>query len=458
MRTATGLLAGVVLTATLAACGGGDPDADGSPTPSPTPSSPTATEPVTLTFGVYGSDGVVKAYSAVAQEYHAVEPNVTVQVKSWPTEEAMIDALSHGEQAPDVFLTPRPDIPALTDLDVIQPVDTFLEARNVDLGDGYSRTAIADFSQDHHLTCMPYAVSPDVLYVNTDLIDFDAMKRQGLPAPQDPTQGKWNVEQFEAALKFATRRQGVAGTYLSPTLRGLAPWLAGAGGHLVDDVTTPTTTTLGDSVDPLKALQPILSDPQLRLSPQQLKQATPVQWFNRDRLAVLPGQRALVPQLRAKAGLHWDVMAMPTNGGSAATTGDYSGMCLSKKAADADAAADFLAYMNSTEAVTDVAQSGYVVPVNQQVALADGFKQPGRAPANAGVFTDAVKGMVTLPQRATLDSIQAATAAPVRRLFAPGAEVDTLAARIDQLSAALLAPATSGSPTSASSPSGSPTP
>jgi len=467
VRAATGVLACVALASTLAACGGSGPDAKASRSPSPSPSSasssPSAGEPVTLTFGVYGGSRVVGAYSAVAKEYRTIDPSVTVKVESWPSESAMVDSLAHGAKAPDVFLTPRADVAALTDVDVIRPVDTFLEARNVDLGDGYSRVAISDFSEDHHLTCMPYSVSPEVLYVNTDLVDFAAMKARGLPVPGNPANGKWSLEQFTAALQFASKpRRGIAGAYVAPTLRGLSPWLAAAGGQLVDDVRTPTTTTFSDSLDALKALQPVLANPRFRLTSKQLRKATPLQWFERGRLAVLPGDRSLVPQLREHAGLHWDVMAMPTNGGGAATTGDYSGLCLSKVTEDADAAADFLTYLISTDAVTDVAQSGYVVPVNQQVALADGFKQPGRAPANAAVFTDAVKGMAILPAARTLAELQDATATPVRRLFVRGTDAEVLANRIDELSSALLGPAPSTSPSDGASggaaASGSPTP
>lgn len=458
VRTAAGLLATVALTSTLAACGGSQPAGHSSKSslPSPSPSSSTASRKVTLTFGVYGAPRVVKAYSAVAKAYRRIDPTVTVKIRSWPNQSAMTDSLAHGKAAPDVFLTPRPDVTALTDLDVIQPVDTFLEARNIDLGDGYSRTAIADFSQDHHLTCMPYAVSPEVLYVNTDLIDFAAMAKAGLDVPAHPENGRWDLDQFQAALTYASKpRRGIAGVYVQPTLRGLAPWITAAGGHVVDDATTPTTTTFGDSLDALKSLQPVLATPSERLSASQLAKATPLQWFERGKLAVLPGERSLVPQLRERAGLHWNVMAMPTNGG-AATTGDYSGLCLSKHAKDADAAADFLAYLISSNAVTDVAKTGYVVPVNQQVAFADGFRQPGRAPANASVFTDAVRGMETLPPARLLGEIQSAVAAPLRRLVAPGVDLQTVAQRIDEVSNRLLSPSTAPSPSESAS--GSPTP
>lgn len=453
---ATGVLAAMGLTATLAACGGGadHPGAGASHPPSASPSTPAPTKHVSLTLGVYGSPGEVKAFSRVAAEYRAVDADVSVTVKSWPNETAMATALAHGAPAPDVFLTPRSQVRELTDLDVIQPVDTFLEARNVDLGDSYSRAAILGFSQDNHLTCMPYAISPEVLYVNTDLVNFKAMARRGLPVPSNPQNGTWNLQQFVAAMRYAASRPGVAGTYLTPTLRGLAPWLTAAGGHLVDDVNNPTTTSFSDSEDALKALQPLLSDPQLRLSPKQLKSRSPLTWFLRGKLAALPGQRSLVPVLRGRPGLHWNVMAMPANGG-AATTGDYSGLCLSKTTDDADAAADFLVYLNSTEAVTDVAQSGYIVPVNQQVAYGSGFVQPGRAPADAAVFTNAIKGMTTLPPASTLSELQRVTAAPLRRLFQPGADLDAVAQRIDTLSSERLRPP---APSGASSPSGGPTP
>ena len=76
MRTAlTRALGGLVVVATLvsglSACTGGD----GSSTPTPEPTSePTTspTEPVDLTFGVFGSNEEIQAYTTMAKHFDTV--------------------------------------------------------------------------------------------------------------------------------------------------------------------------------------------------------------------------------------------------------------------------------------------------------------------------------------------------------------------------------------------------
>lgn len=456
VRSVAGLVAAaVVLTGTLAGCGDDEPGASGTPSATPnsassgsSASSASSAEPVTLTFGVYGKSPVVRAYSAAAKAYHQVDPSVTIKIKSWPDEYSMTSSLTGSGEAPDVFLTPRADVSRLSAAGVVQPVDTYLEARNIDLGDSYSRAAVNDFSLDKHLVCMPYAVSPDVLYVNTDLVDFDAMRKRGLDVPDAPETGTWDLDDFAAAMKFATRpRKHIAGMYAAPNLRGLAPWLTAAGGSLVDDPKNPTRLALEDSTDAIKALWPTVLNQRFRLSATQLKQATPLRWFERGQLAVLPGDRSLVPHLRGVPGLHWNVMAIPSTG-DPATVGDYSGLCLSEQTEDPDVAADFLAYLVSAKAVAEVARTGYVVPVNQQVAYADAFVQPNRAPANAAVFTSAIKGMTAIPAPHTFDQLQIVAGPQISKLLHPGIDVESVTQTIDDLSTNVLRPVTpSASPT-----------
>jgi len=428
----------MALTLTVAACGG-EPDAGPSsrstPSPSTSPSisgSPSASgEPVTLTFGVYGDKSLVKAYRRIAEAYTDTDPDLTLKIRSWPDEESMVTDLASGGKAPDVFLAPGASLSDLIDAGINQPVDSYLDARSVDLGDGYSRTAIEDFSRDKHLQCMPYLVSPLVVYVNTDLVDFAAMRQQGLPAPdpENPKADSWSIEQFAAALQYASRpKQGIRGVYVEPTVGGIAPWLIGAGGSLLDDAAAPTRTAFGDSKDALSQILDVLDTGRYRLRASGPSQALAA--FERGELATIVGDRSLVPALRKAKGLNWDVMALPGGGG---TTGDYTGLCLGAHPSDADAAADFLTYLISDDAVGRLSQSGSVVPVNQKVAYDDAFLQPGRAPSHAQLFTDALKGMRPLPSVRILDQLERAVGPEVRKLLTASGrnQLDELSATID---------------------------
>ena len=63
-------------------------------------------------------------------------------MKTWPTEDDLVDALKAGEEVPDVFMVSRDDLAWLLEEGLTQPVDPLLDERGVDFGDDYSRDAV----------------------------------------------------------------------------------------------------------------------------------------------------------------------------------------------------------------------------------------------------------------------------------------------------------------------------
>ncbi len=110
---------------------------------------------------------------------------------------------------PDLFLASRRDLDWLREGDLTAPSLELLDERGVAFGDGYSRDALLAFSADNSLQCLPYGVSPMVLYYNTELVDFERMARRGLPAPiiEPGRDVSWCFEAFVAAAEFATRQR-----------------------------------------------------------------------------------------------------------------------------------------------------------------------------------------------------------------------------------------------------------
>ena len=107
-------------------------------------------------------------------------------------------------------------------------MDELLDERGVDFGDDYSRDALEAFSADDRLQCMPYGISPMVIYYNTRLVDFDRMRARGCPRPD----GAGGADRLD--LRAVRRRRRVrdpaapgapAGCTIAPTLGGLAPFI-----------------------------------------------------------------------------------------------------------------------------------------------------------------------------------------------------------------------------------------
>jgi multiple sugar transport system substrate-binding protein len=444
-RTLGWALAAVAFTGFLAACTG---DSSSSPSPPPETSSEPATTPaapVDLSFGVYGSPNEVAAYATMAKHFDSVDDRAEVTVEHWPGHTGLRHALEKGEPLPDVFLVSRRDLRWYLDNQLTRPVDTLLDERGVDFGDVYSRDAVTAFSVDNRLQCMPYGVAPQVVYYNTDLVDFDRMEVRGLDVPGDTR--RWNWEQFVTAAKFASRPdKGTKGVSVEPTLSGIAPFVYSGGGDLFDDDIDPTSLAFNGegTQSALQTALELFRDPKQTLTEAELAERSPLKWFEQGKLGMIIGSRALVPQLRKVPALHWDVIAIPSIE-SGATTGEITGLCISQDAESPATAADFMVYATSTDAVTEVARRGYLQPANQEVAFSDDFLQPDEDPSSATVFNESLGRMEIPPLLDTWDQLDEVVAPFLDQLFygAPILDLAAVTAEIDAASQPILSPETS---------------
>lgn len=364
----------------------------------PAPPDPTRPSMAELDFAVWGSKEEIAAYKSVVDAYNVSSEDTTVTMSAWPTAAAMLADVRAGEVTPDLYLLPRSELAATIAEKANLPLLDLVNEREIPIGDDFAREAVQAFSVDGDLQCMPYTVSPMVIYYNTDLVDFEAMEAADLPVPK-PDHSGWNFAEFRAAAEFASRpRQNTRGVSIEPTLRGLAPFIYSGGGQVFNEDSEPTSLTLGEdsSTDALRQTLELLRDPRLTLSAKQLAQRTPLQWFKRGKLAMIAGFRSLTPELR-RTGLKFDVMPMPSLG-SNQTVGDLNGICLSRgRPSSTGAAANFLSYLVADEPIATVAETGYLQPAKLTVALSEAFQQPDLQPAHAGVFTQSVRNMIMPP-------------------------------------------------------------
>lgn len=425
----------VLLTA---ACTDSDPEPAPSPAPEATtePTSTPTEDPDYLTFGVYGPQDVLDAYQRTVDTWNSDPDRVEVRLKTWDDREAMRTAIEARGAAPDVFLTSRSDLAWILEEGFTQPVDELLDERGVNFGDGYSRDGLQAFSADNRLQCMPYGISPMVIYYNTALIDFERMRERGLDVP-GATGSSWSFEQFAAAAQFATRpKRGTKGVHIDPSLTGLGPFIASGGGSVFDDDVAPTSLALSDdaSRDALERTLELLRNPQVTLDDSRLRKASALRWFERGKLGMIAGYRTLVPRLRQVEGLEFDVMPMPRLDG-AATVGAVTGLCLSAKAASTPLAADFMVHEISAESVGVLARTGYLQPANVQVALSEDFLQTGQMPERATIFNTSLRSLQFAPLIDTLPRVEEEVR-PILEQMVYGAGVLDLEALTEQADAA----------------------
>ncbi len=453
VRRGAGILAATLSVVLVAAgCTNGS-----SSRPAPAPTTASASGPhkrVALTFGVFGAPAEIDAFRGVVAAYNAVSDDSHVTLRAWSSHADLRASLESGRPVPDVFLASREDLAWLRAQRLTQPVDNLLDERGVDFGDGYSRDALQAYSFDNRLQCMPYGVSPMVIFYNKRLVDFPAMVAQGIDAPNvgsgaSASAGsgnvRWNFDQFANAAAFASRPgQHTRGVYVAPTLRGLAPFIYSGGGALFDDAVAPTSLAFSDggTQSALERTLQLLRNPHLTLTDRQLQRASPKDWFERGRLGMMEGDRSLVPELRKVPGLRFDVMPMPVLD-SYATVGDFTGLCLSRRSASTPEAADFLVNATSAPSVTLVTRAGSLAPANLQVALSDAFLQAGRAPEHASVFNTVVRTVRLPPLLDDPPALERAVEPDLRELVTVPVldDLQAITQRIDAASRPVLAPA-----------------
>lgn len=323
-----------------------------------------------------------------------------------------------------------------------RPVSELLDERGVDFGDKFSRDAVESFSYDGDLQCMAYSISPTVMFLNEDLIDFEVMKQRELAVSN--RWDRWWMQDFAAAAKFGTKpRRGIAGVHIDATVEGLAPFILSAGGQLFDDERNPTSLAFSsdDTRDALEQALPTLRDASVTLSEERLEQRDALEWFARGKVAMVAGQRELVPELRQRKDLRFNVMPMPYLG-NASTVGDVSGLCLSAETESVGQAADLIAHLVGDEATIEVTRAGATVPANLTVAASDDFLQPDQRPERARVFNSAVRGIVFPPLLTSWEELESAVAPHVRRLVLDPGEIDIeeITEMIDEASRSVLDP------------------
>lgn len=443
-RRLVAVTAALVLSLGLASCSDDDPQP---PQPTSKPSSSMPAEPRILTFGAFGHPAELKAFKQVVDSFNATSQTRQVKLVTWANHDEALEAVRAGD-APDIFMTARRDLMQIADSELTRPVSLLLDERGVDFGDRYSRDALEAFSYDDDLQCMPYSVSPMVIYYNDELIDFDKMAERELDVPTIlPTTNdridRWTLAEFAAAAEFATRRGKVDGVWIEPTLQGLAPFIYSAGGQIFDDDTDPTSLDFADDStrSALDQTLAILRDTTLTPSADELRKATALQLFKRGKLAMIAGFRDLVPELREVDDLSFDTISMPVID-SPATVGDIDGLCISAATEQANDAADFLAYAVSDAALEIVTRTGYIVPANTEVASSDAFLSPGREPAHPKVFNTAIRGMVIPPLLSTGPALEAAISPLLDDLVtSPGVlDLEMVTEAIDEASKAILDP------------------
>jgi multiple sugar transport system substrate-binding protein len=397
---------------------------------------------VTLRLAVYGEPAVRRAWDELAEAFTNANPDIAVEVEHSRTEESAgekVQAQFAADEAPDVFVASNAQVAGLAAADQVQPVDQLLEQRGIEFGDSYQRLGLEAFSAEQALQCMPYDVSPLVVFYHPGLVPFGR-----LIEPDEerltPETG-WTWDQFARAARLMSG-EGVKGAYVEPNLTSLMALVRSAGEDIVDDPREATTLTLADD-GTRAALEEVLSvvrDKRVTPTRAQLERRDAFTRFTREEIGMLLGTKELVPRLNQHQDLDYDVFPLPRLARDV-TVADVRATCLSADTEHPEAAADLIAFASTDDGAAILAESGAVVPAHLPTLNSLAFTQPGSRPSSVLVFDSAVRRATTTPFVTAWPRVESAIDPEVEDMFYdPVLNLDTLLPRLDARSQRIMAP------------------
>ncbi len=341
-------------------------------------------EPVTLTWGMWGSPTEIATHQAVADAFMEAHPEIRIEITSEPwadyfTKMQTLWASGDMEQIPDVlFLTP---IIAYAADGVLENLDPYIEAAGYDLED-YWPGLLEYASYEGSVYGFPRDMSAEVLYYNKDIFD-----EVGLEYPSE----EWTWDDLLAAAEALTVRDGEQITRYGLAMEGgkYQLWVGQNMGMILDDVRNPSVCTLDqpEAVEAIEFFAGMMNDG-LAMRDANLSQA------GGDAAVFAAGQAAMIIQNASRvtqfnqAELNYDVAPVPIPAdGQRSASAAGAAWTMSAGSDNKDEAWTFLSWLQSTDGGQRIyTMSGEILPALISTANSDVFLGSTEPPANRQAF------------------------------------------------------------------------
>jgi multiple sugar transport system substrate-binding protein len=375
---------------------------------------------------VFGDPAELAAYQMLVDSFEQQNPKINVELIHIPGQEEYRRRLgtdfAAGSPA-DVLLVNYRRYAAFAAKGALEPLGPYLAKSSLISEGKFYPQALAAFTWQEQLYCIPQNVSSLVVYYNKDLFDTAGVD---YPAPD------WTWDDFLLTAKALTRDtdgDGAIDQYGLGTEANIiraAPFIWQNGGILVAGYPLRPERLLLDNFASREGLQWFV-DLQLKhhVTPNAIEEASEDSEarFLNGRIAMYLNSRRGVPTYREIDTFDWDVAGLPRNRMSAGVL-HSDAYCMPASVQDKDLAWKFIEYANSAEGQAIVARSGRTVPSLREVAESPAFLDPATRPANSRVFLDTLASLRTLPVMPTWPDIGTITSEEIERAFYGTASLD----------------------------------
>jgi multiple sugar transport system substrate-binding protein len=364
-RAALARYAAVVsMTAILAACGAQAspaPSSGGSssnPSTAPSAAAPSASAEssaalsgtLNIAYWDYGP-AAETGNQSIADGFMKANPGVNVTVtpvagENWGGYYANLATLIASGKKPDLAFTASEGIKFLAQNGLVVPVNKFLDndPSAAALKDDIAPALLQSFAYAGDITAIPNGWNDMVIYYNRKL--FAAA---GLPEPT----ADWTWDKFRETAKALTKDTNGDGktdqygfTWTSNEIfPGILPWVANAGGNLVNDDVSAATADSAPVVEAVTFLKGLIDD---GIAPAPSPMGDIFTEFQNGSVAMFGGGRWPSATFLANGFTDWDIQLYPT-GKTYKTVAGAAGYAILTSAADQNLAWALQAYTVSPE-------------------------------------------------------------------------------------------------------------
>jgi multiple sugar transport system substrate-binding protein len=305
------------------------------PAPAPSPA------PVALTFAF--PDDATSSAAALAQiaAYAGEHPGVQVNAKPLPAADyarQLLDSAATNMNAIDLFVSTDSLAPALINRKVALDLQKLLTGQAALKPGDFEPAALAAWQRGPALYGLPTDAVPQVLFYNQDLF---AAAGVAAPAPG------WTWDDWLAKAKQLTVRSNDSDT-ISRYGTAVGPWSAmvwGNGGELLNADGTQTLLDAPEAAAGVQFAADMVNVHRVAPAPKDAGGPDPVELFQGQQVAMLPGASSLAGRLlAAKLPFKWAIAPLPA-GKVAVSPLSVSGLAISARSPNAQVAFDFAAWL-----------------------------------------------------------------------------------------------------------------
>lgn len=340
------LLAGLMLTS----CGSNN-DSNGN--------TQTADGKQTVRFAMWDKNQE-KIMKEIADKYMAEHEDVDVQVElgTYKDHFTKLETQSQGDVMPDIFFMNAPNFLKFASNDVLEPLDDIISEKNINMDD--FPDALKDmYKYEDHQYGIPKDWDLGALWYNKEIFD-----EAGVDYPTNDW--TWD-DMVEAARKI--KESNIEGVWPmaapADTQTIVYDTIPQAGGYVINEEKTKSGYDSPEAIEGVKVWVDLIEE---GLSPnlQTLEDTKPVELFKAGKLAMVIEATWNVPEFMQDDNIKdkIDIVQYPYVKERAVTIHGLS-YCMPKSSADNEAAKDFLAYLASPEINDLWAESGTVIPANE---------------------------------------------------------------------------------------------